>query len=69
LFAALNRDVEEWASLFDEPLLAQSALDRFCHRAHQIVVEGESYRKRMAPRQQELTVSPSKLNIGDGFQS
>jgi DNA replication protein DnaC len=49
-----NRDVEEWASLFDEPLLAQSALDRFCHRAHQIVVEGESYRKRMAPRQQEL---------------
>ena len=49
-----NRDVEEWASLFDEPLLAQSALDRFCHRAHQIVVEGESYRKRMAPGQQEL---------------
>jgi DNA replication protein DnaC len=49
-----NREVEEWASLFDEPLLAQSALDRFCHRAHQIVVEGESYRKRMAPGQQEL---------------
>jgi DNA replication protein DnaC len=49
-----NRDVEEWASLFDEQLLAQSALDRFCHRAHQLVVEGESYRKRMAPGQQEL---------------
>ena len=49
-----NRDVEEWASLFDEPVLAQSALDRFCHRAHQIVVEGESYRKRMAPGQQKL---------------
>jgi DNA replication protein DnaC len=49
-----NREVEEWASLFDEPLLAQSALDRFCHRAHQIMVEGESYRKRMAPGQQEL---------------
>jgi DNA replication protein DnaC len=44
-----NRAVEEWMSLFDEPLLAQSALDRFCHRAHQLVIEGDSYRKRTAP--------------------
>ncbi len=36
-------------NIFDEPLLAQSALDRFCHRAHQFVVDGESYRKRTAP--------------------
>ena len=33
----------------DDPMLGQSALDRFCHRAHQFVVEGESYRKRTAP--------------------
>jgi len=44
-----NRGVEEWMSVFDEPLLAQSALDRFCHRAHQFVIDGESYRKRTAP--------------------
>lgn len=44
-----NRDVDEWGALFDEPMLAQSALDRFCHRAHQLVIEGESYRVRMAP--------------------
>lgn len=44
-----NRDVEEWGTLFDEQILAQSALDRFCHRAHQLVIEGESYRKRTAP--------------------
>ena len=44
-----NRSVEEWMAAFDEPLLAQSALDRFCHRAHQFVIDGESYRKRMAP--------------------
>jgi len=37
-------------AVFDEPLLGQSALDRFCHRAHQFVIEGESYRKRTAPR-------------------
>lgn len=44
-----NRDVSEWGAVFDEPMLAQSALDRFCHRAHQLVIEGESYRKRQAP--------------------
>jgi len=44
-----NRSVEEWMAVFDEPMLAQSALDRFCHRAHQFVIDGESYRKRMAP--------------------
>jgi DNA replication protein DnaC len=44
-----NRDVAEWGAVFDEPMLAQSALDRFCHRAHQLVIEGESYRKRLTP--------------------
>lgn len=44
-----NRAVEEWMAVFDEPLLGQSALDRFCHRAHQFVIEGESYRKHTAP--------------------
>lgn len=44
-----NRGVEEWMAVFDEPLLGQSALDRFCHRAHQFVIDGESYRKRTAP--------------------
>ena len=36
-------------AVFDEPLLGQSALDRFCHRAHQFVIEGDSYRQRAAP--------------------
>jgi DNA replication protein DnaC len=44
-----NRGVDEWPAIFDEPLLGQSALDRFCHRAHQFVIDGESYRKRTAP--------------------
>ncbi len=43
-----NRTVEEWGPLFEEPMLAQSALDRFCHRAHQLVIEGESYRVRQS---------------------
>jgi DNA replication protein DnaC len=44
-----NRSIEEWMAVFAEPMLGQSALDRFCHRAHQFVIDGESYRKRMAP--------------------
>ena len=42
-----NRAVEEWVALFDDPILANSALDRFAHQAHQIVMEGPSLR---APR-------------------
>ena len=48
-----NRAVEEWVALFDDPILANSALDRFAHRAHQIVMEGPSLR---APR----TLRPPK---------
>ena len=44
-----DRGIEEWMAVFDDPMLGQSALDRFCHRAHQFVIEGESYRKRTAP--------------------
>jgi DNA replication protein DnaC len=41
-----SRHVDEWMGLFDDPLLANSLLDRLTHNAHQIVIEGESYRKR-----------------------
>jgi DNA replication protein DnaC len=44
-----NRTVEEWIPLFDDPMLAQSALDRLAHNAYHVVIEGESYRKRQAP--------------------
>jgi DNA replication protein DnaC len=42
-----SRPLEEWMGLFDDPLLANSLLDRLAHNAHQIFTEGESYRKRM----------------------
>lgn len=44
-----NRDVAEWVAVFDDPILANSALDRLAHRAHQITMEGESYRKQTSP--------------------
>ena len=44
-----NRAVDEWVALFDDPILANSALDRFAHRAHQIVMKGPSLRAASAP--------------------
>lgn len=44
-----NRAIEEWVPLFDDPILAQSALDRLAHNAHQVVIEGESYRRKQSP--------------------
>lgn len=44
-----NRDIEEWIPLFADPILANSALDRLAHNAHQVVIEGDSYRKKQSP--------------------
>lgn len=46
-----NRDIEEWIGLFDDPILAQSALDRLAHNAYQVVIEGQSYREQQRPGQ------------------
>lgn len=45
-----NRDVQEWMALFDDQFMANSALDRLAHNAHQLVIEGESYRRKKAPK-------------------
>jgi DNA replication protein DnaC len=45
-----NRDTAEWLSMFDDVLLAQSAVDRFRNGAYDFVVEGESYRSRLKPK-------------------
>lgn len=45
-----NRDVTEWVGLFADPILADSALDRLANGAHQLVIEGPSYRAKLAPR-------------------
>jgi DNA replication protein DnaC len=54
-----NRAIEEWIPLFDDPILAQSALDRLAHNAHQVVIEGESYRKRQRPGGDTPTAAPT----------
>ncbi len=56
-----NRAVDEWVALFDDPILANSALDRFAHRAHQIVMDGPSLRAEKAPGKMKGVASPSRL--------
>lgn len=49
-----NRALEEWPPLFGDALLAGAAMDRLLHHAHQVAIEGESYRnprsKKRAPQ-------------------
>ena len=44
-----NRDTADWLAVFDDALLAQSAVDRFRNNAYDLVVDGESYRERLKP--------------------
>jgi DNA replication protein DnaC len=54
-----NRDTSEWIATFDDPMLAQSAVDRFRNNAFDLVVDGESYRSRLKPSIETLDPPPS----------
>jgi len=45
-----NRDPSEWLPLLADPLLAQALVDRFTNNAYDLIIEGESYRKKQKPR-------------------
>ncbi len=44
-----NRGPDEWLPIMTDPLLAQSAVDRLTSTAHELVIEGPSYRRRQKP--------------------
>ena len=44
-----NRGPDEWLATFTDPVRAQGAIDRFTSTAHELVLEGESYRQRLKP--------------------
>ena len=52
-----NRALNEWASLFGDPVLASAGLDRLFHNAHVLVITGPSFRAR--DRAKDLSVAAS----------
>ncbi len=45
-----NREPAEWLPMLADPLHAQALVDRFTNNAYDLIIEGESYRKRQKPR-------------------
>ena len=53
-----NREPVEWRGLMADPLLAQSAIDRLQSAAYELVLEGESYRRRQKPGLAPIDLPP-----------
>jgi DNA replication protein DnaC len=45
-----NRGPDEWLATFSDPVRAQSAIDRFTSNSYDLVIDGESYRRRLKPK-------------------
>ena len=56
-----NRKVESWGTLFPDPAMGNAALDRLVNQGHQLVLEGDSYRKQL--RQQNTIQKEEKQMI------
>jgi DNA replication protein DnaC len=44
-----NRTPDEWLPVMHDQLLAQSAVDRLTSSCHELIIEGDSYRRRQRP--------------------
>ena len=49
LIITANRSASDWYSLFPNPVVAESILDRIVNTAHHIHMDGKSYRPNKRP--------------------
>jgi DNA replication protein DnaC len=49
-----NRAMTDWPGLFPDPIMANAILDRIAHTSHQIVIKGQSYRKKLQVKKDEI---------------
>jgi len=50
-----NRAMTDWPGLFPDPIIANAIMDRIAHTSHQIVIKGQSYRKKLKVKTEEET--------------
>jgi len=48
-----NRAMADWPGLFPDPVVANAILDRIAHTSHQIIIKGQSYRKKLQVKRDE----------------
>jgi len=49
-----NRSLDDWPAIFPDKVMANAVMDRLAHNAHQIVLKGESYRKKKGLKSEPL---------------
>lgn len=58
-----NRAMTDWIGLFPDPVMANAILDRLAHTSHQIVIKGQSYRKKLSPKTENIQAETETTDV------